>query len=118
MKIKITIVTFLNKKGTKMKEKRFSKKIRYLYDKLGKSEREFTNLFFSKKRDTFASRHATVHKSWLGKGIDQVKGFYFDEYEIATYTIGEEKAFTKDSFMYDSFEEFKERVDRYVSLYI
>ncbi|MCH9739480.1 MAG: alpha/beta hydrolase [Epsilonproteobacteria bacterium] len=97
-----------------MTEKPFSKKIHYLYQKLNLKEREFTMLFYSKNRDSFASRHTTVHKSWREKGIKQVKGFYFDEYVISTYTIGDEVAFTKESFMSDTFEEFKERVDRYV----
>ena len=100
-----------------MSEKLFSQKIKYLNEKLNLTEREFTKLFWDGNPKTLSSRNMTVHKSWLGsKGIYQVKGFYFDEYEISKLTIdNNELAFTKESFMVDSFEEFKSRVDTYVN---
>ncbi|MCH9739479.1 MAG: hypothetical protein K0U38_01370, partial [Epsilonproteobacteria bacterium] len=95
-----------------MSNKPFSKKIHYLYEKLNYSKKEFTNLFWDGDKKKFASRHTTVHKSWLGKGIEQVKGFDFDAYEISNLKMGEETVFTEENFMYDGFEVFKERVDK------
>lgn len=93
-----------------MSEKLFSKKIRYLYEALDYSHKEFTKLFWDGQKKSWNSRNTTVHNSWLGEeGIDQVKGFYFDDYTISKY-----KVFTKECFTHNSFETFKEKADAFI----
>ena len=111
----LQIDTFLLHWESTMLDKLFSEKIKYLHLKLGLTEKEFTKLFWDGEQKKFATRHTTVHESWLGRGIKQVKGFYFDTYPISKWILDNgEFAFTKTSFMVDSFENFKIRVDRYV----
>ena len=94
----------------------FSDKIRYLYQHLNISHKEFTKLFWDGTQKNFTSRSITVHQSWLEKGIQQPKGFYFEDYPISKLQIANEiPAFTRDSFLYDSLESFKVEVNAYIN---
>ncbi|MEA2029135.1 MAG: hypothetical protein U9N49_09180 [Campylobacterota bacterium] len=64
----------------------------------------------------FTSRLKTVKENWLGGKTKSTRGFEFDAYPIAKYTIeNDTPAFCVDDFMIASFEAFKEKVDRYVA---
>jgi len=95
-----------------MKEGIFSKKIRYLYEQLDISDNEFVNLF-KREEDNKNTRKKVVF-GWIKKEITLPKAFYFDEYPISTFVVDNEKSFTRKSFLEESYDDFKERVDRYV----
>lgn len=96
-----------------MEEKLFSKKILYMYNTLNISDKEFIKLF-SKEDDNYKSRHITIVKNWLTKGIDKVKGFYFEDYPVSELLIKDKPAFTKELFTNKGFEEFKIAIDTYI----
>ena len=98
-----------------MKKTLFQQKIDYLYDSLDIGEDSFTELFM-KEGQKKSDRKKTVIKKWRE---EEMKGnptvFAFDEYKISKdFKIGSEPAFTKASFLSDSLESFKERVDNYI----
>ena len=107
---------------TKEEPKPFSQKIQYLQKALGLNAREFTKLFFvevddpKENKKKFTSRLKTVKENWLGGKTTSTRGFAFDEYPISKYTIeNDTPAFSYDAFTIESFEAFKERVDRYMA---
>jgi len=92
----------------------FQKKIEYLFDELNISDDNFVELFL-KEGQRKSDRKKTVIDKWLNgemKGRPTV--FAFEEYEISNYKVDSEQAFTKDSFLSDSFDSFKLRVNNYI----
>ena len=97
-----------------MKEKIFSMKIEYLFKRVELGEEAFTQLFWNKNKSTLYTRKKSVIGKWLEEDIDKPKGFYFDTYPISKLKSNNIPFFTKSSFLEDSFNEFKKRVDEYV----
>ena len=97
-----------------MKKNSFSKKIEYLFKRLGLEEDAFTKLFWNEKKTTLYARKKSVIGKWLEGDIEKPKGFYFDTYPISKLQNNNRPFFTKSSFLDDSFDEFKKRVDEYV----
>ncbi len=97
-----------------MKKNSFSKKIEYLFKRLGLEEDAFTKLFWNEKKTTLYARKKSVIGKWLEEDIKKPKGFYFDTYPISKLQNNNRPFFTKSSFLDDSFDEFKKRVDEYV----
>ena len=98
-----------------MEEQLFSYKIKYLFNSLKLNQKEFVKLFWNGELKTLNTRAKTID-NWLHNDIRQPKGFYFNDYKISTLMIEDSKTvFSKNSFMYDSFEEFKLQVDTYVA---
>ena len=98
-----------------MERQLFSDKIKYLFNSLKLNQKEFVKLFWNGDIKTLNTRSKTVD-NWLHNDIKQPKGFYFSDYQISTLLIEDSKrAFSKNSFMYDSFEEFQLQVDAYVA---
>jgi len=97
-----------------MKKTLFQEKIDYLFNQLDISPDSFVELFL-KKGQRKSDRKKTVIDKWLNgemKGRPTV--FAFEDYEISNHKINYEKAFTRESFLSDSFESFKTRVDNYI----
>jgi len=98
-----------------MKYTPFQEKIAYLFQQLKISQEEFIKLFWNGESKTLISRRKTV-TSWLdtNKQIKQPKGFYFHDYPIAKWSDRGKPFFTKEAFLYDSIEAFKQHVEKYL----
>ncbi|SFV54398.1 hypothetical protein MNB_SV-12-974 [hydrothermal vent metagenome] len=98
-----------------MKQNLFSQKIDYLFKALNITEDEFVKLFWNGIKPSFATRKKSVINKWYEGDIAQAKAFYFDTYPISRLNKGGQPFFTKGSFLNDSIEEFKKRVDIYIA---
>jgi len=99
----------------------FQEKIKYLKEQLNLPPREFTELFMEeiiadeeKKKDYYNNRRRVVMTNWHDHGIEKPKSFHFEQYPISKLKVGDELSFTRDSFMVESVEDFKKRVNNYI----
>ena len=99
-----------------MEEYLFTKKVRYLFGELKYTDDDFTMLFWDKdSKQILSSRKKAVIGNWITKGIKRnPHKFEFENYKIAKERVEGKLAFSKESFLIDSLEEFEERVDSYV----
>jgi len=98
-----------------VKKNIFSQKIKYLFETLKIEEEEFIKLFWDGSKTTLKIRKKSVVEKWYEGDIAQPKAFYFDTYPISKIKIEDRYFFTKSSFLSEPFDEFKKRVDEYVS---
>jgi len=111
----LLLFTPYRKKDEEMKQNLFSKKIEYLFKSLNIGEEEFVKLFWNGKKPSFGARKKSIIGKWYEGDIAQAKAFYFDTYPISRLHREGKTFFTKGSFLDESFEEFKKRVDLYIS---
>ena len=98
-----------------MKKNIFSQKIEYLFKSLRVEEEEFTKLFWNSSKTTLRIRKKSVIEKWYEGDIAQPKAFYFNTYPISKLKKEDKYFFTKSSFLSEPFDEFKKRVDDYIS---
>lgn len=96
----------------------FTRKIRYLYEELKYSPKDFSELFWNRDSGkSLASRQKAVIGNWKEKGIHKPNNFESDvpKYDIYTkFTVNGKFAFNIDAFLKDSYEDFVHRVDSYI----
>ena len=94
----------------------FNKKIVYIYEKLFENDMDklisyFTDISQLNKRK---SRKKTI-QNWLESKIKKPNGFHLHKFKIREYELNGTQLFTHNIFEKWSFEQFKERVDTYLT---
>ncbi len=94
----------------------FQKKIIYFFEQLNIDEEKFVKLF-SQENQKFSDRKKTVIDNWMNQNMkSSPKGFKFEKWKISEEKSNNKAIFSKNSFLKDSFESFKQKVAIYKKL--
>ncbi|NEW60557.1 hypothetical protein GSY74_04610, partial [Sulfurovum sp. bin170] len=97
----------------------FVEKIKYLYKNICDSDDDgLTKLFCKPNSDRYNSRKRLMRNNWrkssYKKRPDLLTERNFEKFGISGLKIENRRVFSLDSLLYEPFEEFKKRTDRYL----